>query len=409
MSCLGTACQLGTWSCFGMAQANSEHNVFTSVRGAMSEHNRTWLSMSDFVWLIKSTGYDMVNIASVAEEYYKGNLLFYIEFNNIDSRLAFEKYIPLGILKSESGSLLVAMDITAGDHIVTLTGVKAYISDHALNVMMSEYGDVRAVYRGFHSTEIKEIDNGKRYVTFSGVGRKLIPTSISVHGVALHVKYNGQYIGKSKAVSAAEDRDITELSHREHTLKVNQCTQTEKQPKNTRNQQTEAKPSSRHFSSMVRGVSVQNRATNTEHPEFVDVAVQRNFHIKRKGTQTEDVETKDENTQCRVSSDSKSVQTSTLADDVKEYRQTLKRGADITRKRKRILSGHLRGQKDIKSIKLNSHTIYKYFQSKKPKLLECQTLTTKPKSQTSRLIHPTHFSFSLECQWTRLVQYVVGN
>jgi hypothetical protein len=184
--------------------------------------------MSDFVWLIKSTGYDMVNIASVAEEYYKGNLLFYIEFNNIDSRLAFEKYIPLGILKSESGSFLVAMDITAGDHIVTLTGVKAYISDNALKIMMSEYGDVRAVYRGFHSTEIKEIDNGKRYVTFSGVGRKLIPTSISVHGVALHVKYNGQYIGKSKAVSAAEDRDITELSHREHTLKVNQCTQTEK-------------------------------------------------------------------------------------------------------------------------------------------------------------------------------------
>jgi hypothetical protein len=352
---------------------------------------------------------------------YDPNILFYIEFNNTASLLTLKECIPQGVLKAFSATMFIAVDIHAGDHIVTLTSVKSLISDQELGIAMTDYGDVRSIYRGFLPTATKEIDNGKRYITFSGFGKKSIPVSVSVCGLTFHVKYSGKYVRRetfgtqdashvaSTVGIAGSPPHVADTTPGDHSLgnndlsqpmfgstnwfrdftasetektKVNQYTQTEKQPKNTRNQQTEVKPKCQHFSSMVCGVRVHNMATNTEQPQLVDAAVQRNVHIKKKSTQTEYVETQDQKVQWRIPCATKTVQIMSLEDSVKEYRKMPRRIVTIPRKRKRVLSGNLQGPKDTKSIRMNSHSIHKYFQSQKSKLLQSSSSHITPSNSS---------------------------
>ena len=185
--------------------------------------------------------------------------------------------------------------------------------------------------------------------------------------------------------------------------RVSQYTQTEKQPKTTRNQQTEVKPKCQHFSSMVCGVSVHNMGTNTEQPQLVDAAVQRNFHIKKKGTQTECVETQDQKVQCQMPCATKTVQTMSLEDCVKEYRKTSKRVVTIPRKRKRVLSGNLQGPNDTKSLRMNSHNIHKYFQSQKPEVLQSPSSPISPGSKCNIIESDHTFDFRPQASTDTLI------
>jgi hypothetical protein len=380
----------------------------------------TKLGLVDFVWLVQSTGYDMTRIASMANVYHERNLFFYIEFKGTEDLHDFSvKHIECneGALKSETGGIFIPIDIGTGEHIVTLLAVKSTTTDYDLINAMLEYGDIRAVHRGFHYTGENQIDNGKRYVVFSGHTSTRIPSSISIQGFSIPTRqYNlckqtpsadhnrtvpgstsqlapemecvpSGVLSSSKLQVKHSDLYLTDISL---AKQVHKSTQTEKQPKCSRNQQVEAKPKCRHFATMVSGVNRVECGTNTVHPVLVDTAVQRNYHTKKKNTQTDVTEMQDAKVQCQVAQECKNTQTQTLKEQVKELRQMPKRANIISRKRKRTLSG----PQDLKSKQMTSQNIKQYFKLKRPKVLNQPSLPSTPSGSLLGNTPDFKFNFS---------------
>jgi hypothetical protein len=364
---------------------------------------------------------DITHVASIAHKYHNKMLLFYVEFTDMAGKQEFEVHMPSGVLIAETGTIYIPIDIDAGDHIVTLTSVKHVTKDADIIRTMSEYGHVRSVYHGFHSVGALAIDNGRRYIVYGGCSTKQIPSVVQVNSDRVKVKYiaNGiqaPYTCGSPPVDTQLKIPFEEISPpRSHSPMLSEplevltfasnlpvspvvttclkAVQTEQIT--TQNQQVEAKVKCRNMASMTDGADVQDNETNTEQIVLVDMGVQRNNHVKRKMTQTDPVDSKDEKIQCcMVPTLHAYTQTLTLYDEVKECRQFTKMKRVVPRKRKRAQSGKVlpcNVPKDLKSHNTSAQSIHQYLQTKKPKLAKGVTQT---QSQCS--VCPNDFNFDFQ-------------
>jgi hypothetical protein len=352
----------------------------------------------------------MTQVTSIAQIYLKRRLLLYIEFKNNVAKSDFCAQLTNNILISSACSLYIPVDIAKGDFIVTLTGVQSITSNEHIQATMSEFGCVRSVHNGVHIGPFA-IDNGKRYVVFDGPCQRTIPRFVTVNTVRIHVQYSGDFSpshvrqidttnmqkGKTtgpwpQTAPELQDTYISDIQYQypmdqgpripEHVFPdkdlqplatVHKETQTMKEKKCSRSQQTEARPKMRSFGSMVTGVNRRDTATNTDHPELVDAQVQRNYHVKKKGSQTDPIGMINQEVQCHICSGIEAgTQTITLEDEVREIRCSSKTHKKvIIKKRKRTQSGQISDMaKCTKSRQFNSNNIQQYFVTKRPKVVE---------------------------------------
>jgi hypothetical protein len=338
-------------------------------------------------------------VASISQLYYKNRLLLYVEFADMAGVVNFRSHMTDGALVSESGTIYILID--KEDTIATLQGVKHAISDEDILHDMSEYGEVRAIYRGFHSLGCQSIDNGKRYIVYTGPCAKQIPTYLQVNHETIHVRYSGtpsltthvihpcsnqpehipqrplfaeiyspmmSYINNETPLSAGINCPPTV-----HLPGINETVfmGNHEIPSTSSVPQVTCPVWDRATQTDTSGTKYSNTATNTDNPTLVDAYVQRNNHVKKKLTQTDSLSTQNVKIQCQILPTAVHVSTQTLSlyNQVQEYRQLPRRKIIPYKKRKRVSSGQTCSiPRDLKSPKCSSETLHKYFESNKPRL-----------------------------------------